>query len=104
MDGASALNARMSQAYTATKWQRDTRRIKERLFNMSLGDERREIGWFGDPLYTPVWGGIVPRASSGAMLGALVKAAARTRKTRRSARSGRRSFRACERADAAHPI
>ncbi|MFZ5720591.1 MAG: GlcG/HbpS family heme-binding protein [Pseudomonadota bacterium] len=73
MDGASALNARMSQnkAYTATKWQRDTKRIKERLFDMSLGDERREIAWFGDPLYTPVWGGIVLRASSGAMLGAL---------------------------------
>ena len=45
MDGASALNARMSHntAYTATKWQRDTKRIKERLFDMSLGDERREI-------------------------------------------------------------
>ena len=73
MDGASALNARMSynKAYTATKWQRDTKTIKERLFDMSLGDERREITWFCDPLYTPVWGGIVLRSAEGAMLGAL---------------------------------
>lgn len=73
MDGASALNARMShnKAYTATKWQRDTRAIKERLFDMSLGDNRREITWFGDPMYTPVWGGILLRSQSGAILGAL---------------------------------
>jgi uncharacterized protein GlcG (DUF336 family) len=73
MDGASALNARMSynKAYTATKWQRDTKAIKERLFDMSLGDERREVAWFCDPLYTPVWGGIVLRAEDGTMLGAL---------------------------------
>ena len=73
MNGASALNARMShnKAYTATKWQRDTRVLKERLFDMSLGDDRREISWFGDPRYTPVWGGIVLRASDGTMLGAL---------------------------------
>lgn len=73
MDGASALNARMSynKAYTATKWQRDTKAIKERLFDMSLGDERREIAWFCDPLYTPVWGGLVLRAGDGTMLGAL---------------------------------
>ncbi len=73
MDGASALNARMShnKAYTAAKWQRDTRAIKERLFDMSLGDQRREITWFGDPLYTPVWGGIVLRSADGTVLGAL---------------------------------
>lgn len=73
MDGASALNARMSynKAYTATKWQRDTRAIKERLFDASLGDERRDIAWFCDPLYTPVWGGIVLRSKDGVMLGAL---------------------------------
>ena len=73
MDGASALNARMSynKAYTATKWQRDTKVIKERLFDMSLGDDRRELTWFCDPLYTPVWGGIVLRAADGTMLGAL---------------------------------
>lgn len=72
-DGASALNARMSynKAYTATKWQQDTRKIKERLFDMSLGDARRDITWFCDPLYTPVWGGIVLRSKDGAMLGAL---------------------------------
>jgi glc operon protein GlcG len=52
MDGASALHARMSynKAYTATKWQRDTKVIKERLFDMSLGNDRREITWFCDPL------------------------------------------------------
>jgi len=73
MDGATALNSRMSynKAYTATKWQMDTRVLKTRLFDMSLGDERREITWFCDPLYTPVWGGIVLRASDGTMLGAL---------------------------------
>ena len=73
MDGASALNARMSynKAYTATKWQNDTKVIKTRLFDMTLGDERREITWFCDPLYTPVWGGIVLRSKDGTMLGAL---------------------------------
>ena len=73
MDGASALNARMSynKAYTATKWQRDTKVIKERLFDMALGDDRRDLTWFCDPLYTPVWGGIVLRAKDGTMLGAL---------------------------------
>lgn len=73
MDGATALNARMSynKAYTATKWQMDTKVLKTRLFDMSLGDERREITWFCDPLYTPVWGGIVLRAPDGRMLGAL---------------------------------
>ena len=73
MDGATALNARMAynKAYTATKWQMDTRVLKTRLFDMSLGDERREIGWFCDPLYTPVWGGIVLRNADGVMLGAL---------------------------------
>jgi glc operon protein GlcG len=73
MNGASALNARMSynKAYTAVKWQRDTRAIKERLFDMSLGDERRDIAWFCDPLYTPVWGGIVLRSGDGSVLGAI---------------------------------
>ena len=48
MDNASALNARMSfhKAYTAVKWKRNTRAIQDRLFDMSLGDNRREISWF----------------------------------------------------------
>lgn len=73
MNSASALNARMSynKAYTATKWQMDTKVLKTRLFDMSLGDDRREITWFCDPLYTPVWGGIVLRHTDGTMLGAL---------------------------------
>jgi glc operon protein GlcG len=73
MDGASALNARMAynKAYTAVKWAMDTKVLKTRMFDMSLGDERREVSWFGDPLYTPVWGGIVLRAPDGTVLGAL---------------------------------
>lgn len=73
MDGASALNARMcvNKAYTAVKWQRDTKLLKERLFDMSLGDERREMNWFGDPRFTPVWGGIVLKSPAGLILGAL---------------------------------
>lgn len=73
MDGASPLNARMAanKAYTATKWLRDTNAIKERLFDMGLGDERRDIAWFGDPRFTAVWGGILLTAPDGTVLGAL---------------------------------
>lgn len=73
MNGASALNARMSvnKAYTATKWQSDTKAVKERLFAMTLGEQRREITWFCDPMYTPVWGGILLKSGDGAILGAL---------------------------------
>jgi len=73
MDGGSALNSRMAanKAYTAVKWQRDTKTLKDRMFDMSLGDERREMAWFGDSRFTPVWGGIVLRAEDGTMLGAL---------------------------------
>jgi glc operon protein GlcG len=73
MDGASPLNARMAmnKAYTATKWLRDTKAIKERLFDMGLGDDRRDIAWFGDPRFTAVWGGILLRSEDGTVLGAL---------------------------------
>ena len=73
MDDASALNARMSfhKAYTATKWKMNTRLIQDRLFAMSLGDNRRDISWFCDPMYTPVWGGILLKSSAGGILGAL---------------------------------
>ncbi len=73
MDGASPLNARMAvnKAYTATKWLRDTKAIKERLFDMGLGDDRRDIAWFGDPRYTAVWGGILLTSEDGTVLGAL---------------------------------
>jgi glc operon protein GlcG len=72
-DGASGLNARMcvNKAYTAVKWRQNTRALKERLFDMSLGDERRDIAWFGDPRFTPVWGGILLTADDGTVLGAL---------------------------------
>jgi glc operon protein GlcG len=73
MDGASPVNARMAlnKAYTATKWLRDTKALKDRLFGMSLGDDRRDIAWFGDPRFTAVWGGILLRAADGTVLGAL---------------------------------
>ncbi len=73
MDGASPLNARMAmnKAYTATKWLRDTKTIKERLFDMGLGDDLRDIAWFGDPRFTAVWGGILLRGEDGTVLGAL---------------------------------
>ena len=98
MDGASALNARMShnKAYTAAKWQRDTKVIKERLFDMSLGDDRRDIAWFGDPLYTPVWGGIVLRASNGAMLGALGESGGAYQQDEEIGQLGAAIFRALE--------
>lgn len=72
-DGASALNARMcvNKAYTAVKWLRDTKVLKERMFDMSLGNDRRDIAWFGDPRFTAVWGGILLRAPDGTVLGAL---------------------------------
>jgi glc operon protein GlcG len=71
MDGASPLNARMSvnKAYTATKWRRNTKEIKERLFDIGLGDDRRDIAWFGDRRFTAVWGGILLRDEAGAVLG-----------------------------------
>ena len=73
VSGASALNARMcvNKAYTAVKWLRDTKVLKERMFDMSLGDDRRDIAWFGDPRFTAVWGGILLRAPDGTVLGAL---------------------------------
>lgn len=73
MDGGTALNSRMAvnKAYTSVKWQRDTKALKERMFDMNLGDERREMAWFGDARFTPVWGGIVLRGGDGTMLGAL---------------------------------
>jgi|SRR6478672_13124316 glc operon protein GlcG len=73
MDDATPLNARMcvNKAYTAVKWRQNTKALKERLFDMSLGDERREIAWFGDPQFTPVWGGILLTAEDGTVLGAL---------------------------------
>ena len=72
-DGATPLNARMcvNKAYTAVKWRRNTKTLKERLFDMSLGDDRREISWFGDARFTPVWGGILLTANDGTVLGAL---------------------------------
>jgi len=55
MDGATPLNARMAinKAYTATKWRQNTKSIKDRLFDMGLGDDRRDIAWFGDARSPP---------------------------------------------------
>ncbi len=73
MDGGSALNSRMcvNKGYTAVKWLQNTKALKSRLFDMSLGDDRRDITWFGDPRYTAVWGGILLKAPDGTVLGAL---------------------------------
>ncbi len=73
MDGASPLNARMAinKAYTATKWRQNTKAIKDRLFDMGLGDDRRDIAWFGDSRYTAVWGGILLVDPDGTVLGAV---------------------------------
>jgi hypothetical protein len=48
----------------------DTKTLNERLFDMSLGDNRSDIAWFGDPRLTAVWGGIVLRSGDGTILGA----------------------------------
>jgi glc operon protein GlcG len=74
MDGALALNARMcfNKAYTTAKLRRDTKVLKERMFDPSLGDERREVAWFCDPLFAPAWGSIVLWSNDGkTALGAL---------------------------------
>ena len=73
MDGASALNVRMAvnKAYTAVKCLSDTRALKERLFDMSLGNDRRDIAWFGDARMTAVWGGILLKSPDGTVLGAI---------------------------------
>jgi len=73
MDGAGPITARMSsnKAYTSAKWRADTKMLKDRLFDMGLGNERREMLWFGDLRFTPVWGGVVLRSKDGTVLGAI---------------------------------
>lgn len=94
MDGGSALNARMShhKAYTAVKWRRDTKVLKERLFDKSLGDDRRDITWFGDPMYTPVWGGILLKSASGDILGALGESGGSPEQDQEIGRIGAKAF------------
>jgi uncharacterized protein GlcG (DUF336 family) len=73
MDGTTPLSARMAvnKAYTSVKWLQDTKAMKSRLFDQSLGENMRNIAWFGDIRFTPVWGGIVLRGYDGTVLGAL---------------------------------
>ncbi len=73
MDGASPLTARMAvnKAYTSAKWTQDTKALKARLFDHALGENIRDIAWFGDARFTPIWGGIVLRSDDGTVLGAL---------------------------------
>lgn len=73
MDGASPLTARMAvnKAYTSAKWTQDTKTLKKRLFDHALGADIRDIAWFGDARFTPIWGGIVLRGEDGSVLGAL---------------------------------
>ena len=96
MDGASALNARMcfNKAYTAAKWRRDTKVLKERMFDPSLGDERREVAWFCDPLFTPIWGGIVLWSNDGkTALGALGESGGTYRQDEEIGQLGAKLFR-----------
>ncbi|MGE0151712.1 MAG: heme-binding protein [Reyranellaceae bacterium] len=94
MDGGTALNSRMAfnKAYTAVKWQRDTKTLKERMFDMNLGDERREMAWFGDLRFTPVWGGIVLRADDGTVLGALGESGGTPAQDEEAGQIGARAF------------
>lgn len=94
MDGGSALNSRMAvnKGYTAVKWQRDTRTLKDRMFDMSLGDDRREMAWFGDARFTPVWGGIVLRADDGTVLGALGESGGTPEQDEELGRLGAKAF------------
>lgn len=73
MDGASPNSSRMcvNKAYTAVKWIRDTKTLKDKLFDHSLGGEQRDIAWFGDPRYTPIWGGVLLRDPDGVVLGGI---------------------------------
>lgn len=73
MDGASPLTARMAinKAYTSAKWTQDTKGLKKRLFDHALGAEIRDIAWFGDSRFTPIWGGIILRGDDGTVVGAL---------------------------------
>jgi glc operon protein GlcG len=97
-DGASALNARMAvnKAYPATKWLRDTKAIKERLFDMGLGDDWRDIAWFGDPRFIAVWGGILLTAEDGRVLGALGESGGTRHRTRSWAGSAQAFSRRCD--------
>jgi len=38
---------------------------------MGLGDDSRDIAWFGDSRFTAVWGGLILKAKDGTVLGAL---------------------------------
>ena len=68
--GGRLATVTVNKTYTTAKWGQEMKAIKERLLDMSLGDDRRDIAWFGDPRFAAVWGGIVLRAADGAILGA----------------------------------
>jgi len=94
MDGASPLNARMAvnKAYTAAKWLRSTKELKDRMFDMSLGDDRRDIAWFGDSRFTAVWGGILLKAEDGTVLGALGESGGTPAQDEEIGQTGARAF------------
>jgi glc operon protein GlcG len=70
MDGASPLSVRMAnnKAYTCIDWKRDTKEIRETLF---IGEDKRDMAWFGDPRYAPIPGGVLLRTKDGAVAGAV---------------------------------
>jgi uncharacterized protein GlcG (DUF336 family) len=59
---------------------------------MGLGEERRDIAWFGDPMYTPVWGGILLKSAAGDVLGALGESGGTPEQDQEIGRVGARVF------------
>jgi len=70
MDGASPLTARVSinKAYTAIDWGRNTKEVREIFF---MGEEKRDIAWFGEQRHAPIPGGVLLKAEDGTIVGAL---------------------------------
>ncbi|MBB6469135.1 uncharacterized protein GlcG (DUF336 family) [Aminobacter lissarensis] len=91
-DGATALNVRMAynKAYTSIIWQADTKSLRERL----IEGEKKPMDWFGDPLLTPVWGGVLLRASDGTILGAVGESGPPEEVDEELARIGEKHFKA----------
>jgi len=75
IDGAPPLTVRMcgNKAYTAIEWGRDTKEVREGLFRglAPTGEPVRDIAWFGDPRYTPIWGGVLLKNKDGRIVGAI---------------------------------
>jgi uncharacterized protein GlcG (DUF336 family) len=75
IDGSPSLSVRMceNKAYTAIDWGRDTKEVRETLFRglAPAGEPVRDIAWFGDPRYAPIWGGVLLKNKDGRIVGAI---------------------------------